>query len=510
MHTNSSNIDLSIIVESLQDIICSFQYDPSPRLVFINEAIATHTLYNPNEFYADPALFLRIIHPEDRSLLKGVFLPGMQRPNTFRMIRRDGAVLQVHASYSDLHRRDLELSSTQMVIRILSGAGLPEGDNNQKKLVNQRIQRYLEELSIIADIGRTIGENLNLDEIYSRLGSSVQRMFPDAPIFFISRYMPEIQKIACAYGMVDGELLEINDIPLADLDPSEQGTQTRVILEGKPLIIPDLIAHRGGSKNPGIVLGAGDESQIPRSSMLVPMLVKNQVLGVVQVQSTSINRFNEDDVRLLEVVANVAASLIHSASVHQLLMEAYDKTLEGWGQAVDLRDRETSGHSMRVAELTVEVAKRMGIFGEELVNIRRGALMHDIGKIGVPDAILLKNGPLELDEIMEMRKHPQYANEMLKNITFMKGALDIPNYHHEKWDGTGYPHHLQGYDIPLSARIFTVVDVYDALISDRPYRRAYTKQQSMEYISANSGSYFDPDVSKIFLEMMNQQGSKTR
>jgi putative nucleotidyltransferase with HDIG domain len=505
MTNTELKVDLRNIIDHLQDIICSFLPDPIPTLVYTNFAISEYTFYDPKEFYQDPSLFFQIIHPDDLEMVKQYFAGDAPREASFRILRRNGVVLPVHARFSNLYNKGTTLTSIQLVMRVLVDTSLPTNIKADQFESDQRIKRYIEELSIIADIGRTLGENLNIEEIYHRLGVSVKRMFPDSPIFFVSRYLPEIKKISCMYGLVEDEELDITQIPLADLDYSEQGTQTKVILEGKPLIIPDLVAHRGGPQNIGTLVGSEGEFQIPRSSMLVPMMVKNQVLGVVQVQSASVNRFSEDDVRLLAVVANTAASVIQSAYTLNLLVEAYDKTIEGWGQAVELRDRETSGHSLRVAALTVEVARRLGMIGEEIVNIRRGALMHDIGKLGVPDSILLKNGPLDLDEIVEMHKHPQYAYDMLKNITFMKDALEIPYYHHEKWDGTGYPHRLKGKDIPLSARIFAVIDVYDALLSDRPYRRAWTNKQVMDYIEMNSGSFFDPEICKIFLQMINEK-----
>jgi putative nucleotidyltransferase with HDIG domain len=178
---------------------------------------------------------------------------------------------------------------------------------------------------------------------------------------------------------------------------------------------------------------------------------------------------------------------------------AYNTTLEGWAKALELRDFETQGHSRRVTELAIQVARALGIPEDELVHVHRGALLHDIGKMGIPDHILLKNGPLDDEEWQIMQQHPVYAYEMLSPIEFLRPALDIPRYHHEKWDGTGYPYGLRGEEIPLPARIFAIIDVWDALLSDRPYRAALDESVVLDHIQAQIGKHFDPRVAQAFL-----------
>lgn len=186
------------------------------------------------------------------------------------------------------------------------------------------------------------------------------------------------------------------------------------------------------------------------------------------------------------------------------LAEAYDTTLEGWAKALELRDKETEGHSRRVTETTVAVARTMGISEEVVEHIRRGALLHDIGKMGIPDDILRKEGLLTHEERAIVRKHPETAYDLLKEISFLKNALDIPYCHHEKWDGTGYPRELKGEEIPLAARIFAIVDVWDALSSDRPYREAWPKEKIKHYITNEAGKHFDPKVVGVFLQMVEK------
>ena len=187
---------------------------------------------------------------------------------------------------------------------------------------------------------------------------------------------------------------------------------------------------------------------------------------------------------------------------HAELLTAYEATIVGWSRAMDLRDRETEGHSQRVAELTIQLARAVGMSEEELVHVRRGALLHDMGKLGIPDSILHKPASLTDEEWVFMRRHPELAYDMLHQIEYLHPALEIPHCHHEKWDGTGYPRGLKQEEIPLSARLFAVVDVWDALISDRPYRPAWTKEDALAYIRDQAGKHFDPQVVELFFKVM--------
>jgi putative two-component system response regulator len=187
---------------------------------------------------------------------------------------------------------------------------------------------------------------------------------------------------------------------------------------------------------------------------------------------------------------------------HMQLLSAYDATIEGWSRAMDLRDKETEGHTQRVTILSENLARLAGISEDELIFIRRGALLHDIGKLGVPDSILLKSDKLTDEEWVIMRMHPQYAHDMINPIDYLRPALDIPYCHHEKWDGSGYPRGLKGEEIPLPARIFAIIDVWDALTSDRPYRPAWSKEKTLSHINEESGRHFDPHVVELFNKLM--------
>lgn len=201
---------------------------------------------------------------------------------------------------------------------------------------------------------------------------------------------------------------------------------------------------------------------------------------------------------------SVGRDITERKQAEENLAEAYEKTLEGWAKALELRDKETEGHSRRVTETTLVVARTMDFDEEDLLHIRHGALLHDIGKMAIPDEILRKPGPLTESERRVVMQHPMAAYELLVRIPHLKRALDIPYYHHEKWDGTGYPRRLKGEEIPLAARIFAVVDVWDALSNDRPYRQAWSKEKVSQYLSAESGKYFDPKIITIFLQLLEQ------
>jgi len=216
--------------------------------------------------------------------------------------------------------------------------------------------------------------------------------------------------------------------------------------------------------------------------------LRARLLGI-----TKLNRYH----KLIEERANLQEA-------NAQLLKAYDTTIAGWSHAMDLRDRETEGHSRRVADLTVELARKHGLDENEVVQIRRGALLHDMGKLGIPDQILHKPGTLNDDEWVIIRKHPQLAFDMLYPIEYLRPALDIPYCHHEKWDGSGYPRGLKGEEIPLSARLFAIVDVWDALTSERPYRAAWTRECVLTFIKDQSGKHFDPDVVNLFMEYMIQ------
>jgi PAS domain S-box-containing protein len=283
-----------------------------------------------------------------------------------------------------------------------------------------------------------------------------------------------------------------------------EGLAGQVLMKGRVDHVIDLKNSREAQRDP-MLLREGFVTYIG-----VPLIVKGQIKGVFEIFHRSPLSPNAEWMQFLQTLAGQAAIAIDTSQLfdnlqrsNQELTQAYDTTLEGWARALELRDRETEGHTRRVTDLTLRLARRLGINDDDLINIYRGVLLHDIGKMGVPDQILKKTGPLTELEWEEMRTHPQLAYDLLSPITYLRSSLDIPYCHHEHWDGSGYPRGLQGEQIPLSARIFSVVDIWDALLSDRPYRKAWPRQKVLEYLRQISGSMLDPRIAETFLMMVS-------
>jgi response regulator RpfG family c-di-GMP phosphodiesterase/putative methionine-R-sulfoxide reductase with GAF domain len=290
------------------------------------------------------------------------------------------------------------------------------------------------------------------------------------------------------------------------------GYAGRAALDRRTIIIPNL-------QDEGSTFLSSP--QFPKESFVslacTPLIAKGQVKGVLEVFNREPMKTDPEWLEFLETLAGQAAIAIDSIQLFDHLQRsnidltsAYHATIEGWSRALDLRDKETEGHTQRVSEITMRLAKEFGVSAEEIVHIQRGALLHDIGKMGIPDNILLKPGPLTDGEWEIMRRHPQTANELLSPIPYLQQALDIPFCHHEKWDGTGYPQGLKGEQIPFSARLFGVVDVWDALTSDRPYRSAWPTDKTLAYITEQAGKHFDPRVVEMFVRITQQGASEEK
>ena len=284
-----------------------------------------------------------------------------------------------------------------------------------------------------------------------------------------------------------------------------EGPAGRAALERSTVRIPNLAEDAVAQLRTSMV---ADEGFVAYCG--VPLVAKGHVKGVLEVFHRAPLDFSTDWLGFLETVAGQAAIAIDSSELFDSLQRsnieltlAYDTTLEGWARALELRDHETEGHAQRVVELTLRMARALGISEAEIMHVQRGALLHDIGKMGIPDGILLKPGQLTDKEWDIMRQHPVYAHQMLSPIAYLRSAMDIPYCHHEKWDGTGYPRGLNGAQIPLAARIFALVDVWDALLSDRPYRAAWPEERAIQHIREQAGKHFDPQVVEVFLRVID-------
>ncbi len=369
-------------------------------------------------------------------------------------------------------------------------------------------------LAIAGDIGRSLADTVDLEEVYRRLSGSIFQMLPDVCSVFISLFEPADQRIRVVYASHNNQPLdpaEFIDQPYAacSSDPQSEAVRTR-----RARIVNDLQQRLC---DPALNLPAAPTGRPASCGIYAPMIAKGDVIGVIQAHSASPARFQQADASLLTLISNTAAIAVQNIRLSrnleqtsQDLAQTYEATIEGWTRALLLRDSITEGHTHRVIGLTVELGKRLGLQPEELVQIKRGAQLHDIGKIGIEDKILRKNGPLDEAEWREMRKHPLYAYELLRPVPHFTQVLDIPYCHHEKWDGSGYPRRLKGEEIPLSARIFSIVDVWDALSSNRPYRRAWPQTRVIDYIQSENDRHFEPVITSAFLELVRGKSRTPR
>ncbi len=359
-------------------------------------------------------------------------------------------------------------------------------------------ERHLTQLSSLRMIDNAISGSFDL-----RISTGVllDKLLEDLEVdaAAVLQYREDIQRLEFVQGRgFKTTTLRGTDIPLG------QGYAGKVGLERDHIFIPDL--NQAEDKFFGSPLFLQEEFV---SYYGVPLITKGILVGVLEVFHRSPLNPTDEWVNFLNSLAGQAAIAIDNITLYNDLQRsnvelklAYDATIEGWARALELKDMETEGHSRRVVKLTMDIAREMGISGEKLIHIRRGALLHDIGKMGIPDAILQKPGKLSDEEWQIMHQHPVYTLDWLYPIEYLRPALEIPYSHHEKWDGTGYPQGIKGEQIPLAARIFAIVDVWDALTSDRPYRKAWSKEKALAYIKEESGKHFDPQVVEVFLKQI--------
>ncbi len=374
----------------------------------------------------------------------------------------------------------------------------------ERKHSQEQIKRQLERLAALRNIDLTISSSLDLRVTLNVILEQVMTQLRiDATEVLLLNPHTQMLEYAAGRGF------RFEAIARSRLRLGE-GCAGRAALERRTLTVPNLNVEANLGR-PHLVAG---EDFI--SYYAVPLLVKGQVKGVLEIFNRSSLNPQMEWLDFLEALASQAAIAIDNATMFNDLQRtntelslAYDTTLEGWSHALDLRDEETEGHTRRVTEMTDRLAREMGISEADMLHVHRGALLHDIGKMGIPDSILLKPGSLNDEEWEIMRRHPGYAFQLLSPITFLRPALDIPYCHHEKWDGTGYPRGLKREQIPLSARIFAVVDVYDALRSDRPYRKAWSEEKVRDHINGLAGTHFDPQVVEAFLKMDVPQPKQT-
>lgn len=431
--------------------------------------------------------------PEEARSLSGLFLDLLagERETTWRetSFRLPGGREQTtELSFSAVFRENLDRA------RILVTAGSATGILRAQK----RLEAASRNLAVLRTINLTLNETLDPRATLRALAGLLRcHAEVDAAAVFLLDGGTMKLNFAEGEGFV-GQRIRSHSLS------SGQGLAGACALKREPVLLPDLDAAVDLSPEPFLLREEGF-----RSACAAPLLAANRLLGVVEIFR---REKPEDPAAWKEMLVSVAGQA--SAALHRgFLVEeleranlelnlAYDSTIEGWSRALDLKCREPEGHTERITEMTVQLARRSGVKERDLLAIRRGAILHDIGKMGIPDAILTKPGPLTEEEWKTMRLHPVYARQMLQPIAFLKESVAIPFSHHEHWDGQGYPLGLKGEQIPLAARIFSVVDVWISLTTDQPYRKAWKADRARSYIRENAGRLFDPEIVKTFLEMI--------
>ncbi|MBI3943093.1 MAG: GAF domain-containing protein [Chloroflexi bacterium] len=382
---------------------------------------------------------------------------------------------------------------------------LLKGLSNQavQAIANARLfeeaRRRLHRISALNDINLAISGSLDLRTTLNILLTNVtsQLEVDAACVLLFNKHNQKLEYMA-------GRGFRSSGIEHSQLRAGE-GYAGQAVFQRRTIYIPDLrLVQQDFVRAP---LLASEEFI---TYFAVPLISKGQVKGVMDIFHRSLLSPDQEWQDFLETLGSQAAIAIDNAELFNNLQRsntdlalAYDATIESWSRALDLRDRETEGHTHRVTQLTMQLARSAGFRETDMSFIRYGAMLHDIGKMVIPDTVLLKPGPLTPEEWEIMRQHPIYAFELLSPIAHLRPALDIPYSHHERWNGSGYPRKLQGAQIPLTVRIFSIADVWDALNSDRPYRPAWPRDKALEYIHQNAGTLFDPQTVEMFINLVN-------
>lgn len=399
--------------------------------------------------------------------------------------RKDGSVF-----YADINSSRLTIGNKDYMMGILR-------DISERKAAEEKHKHHIEQLTSLRSIDKAISSSLDLRVTLEVILQYVRNQLNiDAADILLCKKHIQSLEYAAGQGFTT-KALQYTRLKIGE------GHAGRAALDRQTVCVSDLAETEDGFKGSMQLKEEGFVSYYG-----VPLIAKGSVQGVLEIFNRIRLEPDQEWLDFLHTLAGQAAIAIDNASLFENLQRtnveltmAYDETIDGWSRALDLRDKETEGHSQRVTELTLHIAKAMGVSETEQAAMRWGALLHDIGKMGVPDRILLKPGPLDDEEKEFMRRHPVTGYEMLSPIRFLRASLDIPYCHHERWDGKGYPRGLKEEQIPLAARIFAVADIFDALCSDRPYRPAWTKQKTFEHIRSLSGNHLDPKVVEAFLKL---------
>ncbi len=383
-------------------------------------------------------------------------------------------------------------------IRLLVAMGEITGNALARAQLFDDVQGHLARTRALHEIQLAIANSFDLQyTLNAALTSAVAYLQVDAATVMLKISNTHILECAAEQGFKHSRML-------GRIQPMGEGLAGRAAVKQRLVYFPDLSDLQEVPEVRSLVAEEGFVSYYG-----VCLMTKGMVKGVVEIYHRVPLSLGEENLAFLQDFAGQLAVAVENISLFNDLQHsnlqlalAYDATIDGLTRALDLRDRETEDHTRRVIDLTLQFARAVGINAADLVHVRRGAYLHDIGKIGVPDAILLKPDSLTDEEWVVMRRHPQYAYDMLYPVDYLRPALEIPYCHHEKWDGNGYPRGLRGNDIPLAARLFAVVDVWDALTHERPYRKAWTEEQAVDYLREQAGKHFDPELVDVFLKLI--------
>lgn len=481
-----------LLAENAVDVIFRIKISEPVSLEYMSPAAEQVSGFTLEELYADPLI-----------LLKNSLNTTDTRAFTNWADRLEEPIIILPFERKDGRKIYIELRCTLIKNKVgqnefIEGIGR---DITERIRSEQQLREQMERINALHQIDKAITSSFDLRVTYQVLLDQLKQVLRvDAAA--VLQFEPELIQYQYHTGLgfrtLESNLrVALRHSPL----PAEAITT-------KKTIQVDLV------NNPVSALGLNDILHQEKfvKYIATPMIIKGQIKGVLEVYNKTSLEPSREWISFLEALAQQAAialdnsqNFVELQKSQSVLLQAYDDTLMGWANFLDLRDKETEGHTVRVLERTMKAAQRLGVRDEDMEHLRRGVLLHDIGKVGVPDHILNKPGPLSDEEWQIMKKHPDYAYQMLAPIGFLKQALDVPYCHHEKWDGSGYPRGLKGKEIPYTARIFTVFDVYDAITSDRVYNKARSKEEALAYLRENVGIIFDPDIIDICIDVINEK-----
>jgi PAS domain S-box-containing protein len=493
------------IVESTTCTVMLIDYDKNEAVLTAQVGLSSDTgnlripLTLPairNLIDSGEPLILADIDQQEPSIRQVLVRPDIHAFFAYPMVRRENVIGVITMSNLKPYQPSVEEISACRLLAERAAAAL------ENARLFERTERHLHQVQALRTIDAAIASSFDLKAILNIiLYQIVTQLNVDAADILLLNPHSYALEYFVGRGFVTTSIERTHFL-------LGEGVVGQQIMERRTINIPDLNTVLQTLLRADIFSSEGFATYSAS-----PLIAKGEVKGVLEVYNRKTCIRDSDWVDFLETLAGQVAIAIDNSQLFANLQRsnlelsmAYDATIEGWSRAMDMRDSLTEGHTKRVTDIAILLARTMGMGESDLVHMRRGIMLHDMGKMGIPDTILLKPGPLTDEEWKVMHMHPQYAYEMLAPISYLRPALDIPGSHHEKWDGTGYPRGLKGEQIPLAARIFTVVDVYDALTSDRPYRKAWSKEKAIEYILEEKEKFFDPRVVDVFMSLKHEIG----